>query len=240
MYYLLRKQAIVCFCLLTTLAVQAQNMKVLYREDRDNVPFYFGLSLGYASATFQPSKHPTFLQNDSILVAEPVKSPGYSLRLMATARLNKRWEIRTNPGLVLGIERQFTYTLGSRQAYEEEKTVQKIQSNIATIPFHIKFNSDRIDNFKVYMLAGVKYDIDLSSNAKSRNAETMVKLNRSYFGAEFGIGFNFFLPFVTVSPEIKFSNGLGDIHARDADLKYSSVFDRLQSRMVFFTLHLEQ
>jgi opacity protein-like surface antigen len=240
MYYLLRKQAIVCFCLLTTLASQAQNMKVLYREDRDNVPFYFGLSLGYASATFQPSKHPTFLQNDSILVAEPVKSPGYSLRLMATARLNKRWEIRTNPGLVLGIERQFDYTLGSRQAYEEEKTVQKIQSNIATIPFHIKFNSDRIDNFKVYMLAGVKYDIDLSSNANSRNADDMVKLNRSYFGAEFGIGFNFFLPFVTVSPEIKFSNGLGDIHARDADLKYSSVFDKLQSRMVFFTLHLEQ
>jgi hypothetical protein len=215
-------------------------MKVLYREDRDNAPFYFGLSLGYASATFQPSKHPTFLQNDSILVAEPVRSPGYSLRLMATARLNKRWEIRTNPGLVLGIERQFDYTLGSRQAYEEEKTVQKIQSNIATIPFHIKFNSDRIDNFKVYMLAGVKYDIDLSSNANSRNADDMVKLNRSYFGAEFGIGFNFFLPFVTVSPEIKFSNGLGDIHARDADLKYSSVFDKLQSRMVFFTLHLEQ
>jgi opacity protein-like surface antigen len=240
MYYLLRKQAIVCFCLLTTLATQAQNMKVLYREDRDNAPFYFGLSLGYASATFQPSKHPTFLQNDSILVAEPVRSPGYSLRLMATARLNKRWEIRTNPGLVLGIERQFDYTLGSRQAYEEEKTVQKIQSNIATIPFHIKFNSDRIDNFKVYMLAGVKYDIDLSSNANSRNADDMVKLNRSYFGAEFGIGFNFFLPFVTVSPEIKFSNGLGDIHARDADLKYSSVFDKLQSRMVFFTLHLEQ
>jgi hypothetical protein len=215
-------------------------MKVLYREDRDNAPFYFGLSLGYASATFQPSKHPTFLQNDSILVAEPVRSPGYSLRLMATARLNKRWEIRTNPGLVLGIERQFDYTLGSRQAYEEEKTVQKIQSNIATIPFHIKFNSDRIDNFKVYMLAGVKYDLDLSSNANSRNADDMVKLNRSYFGAEFGIGFNFFLPFVTVSPEIKFSNGLGDIHARDADLKYSSVFDKLQSRMVFFTLHLEQ
>ncbi|MCU0395805.1 MAG: PorT family protein [Chitinophagaceae bacterium] len=215
-------------------------MKTLYRTERDAVPYYFGLSLGYASATLHPSKHPYFLQYDSVLVAEPLSSPGYSLRLMATARLNKRWEIRTNPGLVLGIERTIQYTLGKRQLFEDEKIEQKIQSNIATFPFHVKFNSDRIDNFKVYMLAGVKYDIDLASNAQSRNAEDMVKLKASDFGAELGIGFNFFLPFVTVSPEIKFSNGFGNIHARDPSLKYSSVFDRLQSRMVFFTLHLEQ
>jgi hypothetical protein len=159
---------------------------------------------------------------------------------MATARLSKRFEIRANPGLVLGLERSFTYTLGSKQLYEEEVVTQKIQSNIATFPFHIKFNSDRISNFKVYMLAGIKYDIDLASNANAKNAEDMVKLKSNDFGAEFGIGFNFYLPFVTVSPELKFSNGFSNIHARDPDLKYSSVFDQLKSRMLFFTIHLEQ
>jgi hypothetical protein len=45
--------------------------------------------------------------------------------------------------------------------------------------------------------------------------------------------------FVTLSPEIRFSSGLANIHSRDANLKYSSVFDKLQSRMIFLTLNLE-
>ncbi len=240
MYHLLRKQGLVVLCLLFTQLLVAQGTKQLYREERANKPYYFGLSLGYASTYFHPSKDSVFLANDSVLVAEPLKSPGYSLRLLATLKLSNRFELRFNPGLVLGIDRGFKYTLGSRQLYEEAQVTKSIQSNIATFPLHVKFNSDRIQNFKVYVLGGIKYDIDLASNAKSRNAEDMVKLNSNDFGAEFGIGFNFFLPFVTVSPEIKFSNGLTNLHARDPNLKYSSVFDKLQSRMVFFTIHLEE
>lgn len=241
MYYLLRKQALlISCCLLTHFIVSAQGMKTLYREEHENDPLYFGLSLGYASSYLHPSKHPQFLASDSILFADPNRSSGYSLRLMATYRLNRRFEIRANPGLVLGLERSFTYKLGSRELFEEETVTQKIQSNIATFPFHVKFNSDRITNFKVYMLAGIKYDIDLASNANAKNADDIVKLKSNDFGAEIGIGFNFYLPFVTVSPELKFSNGFSNIHARDANLKYSSVFDQLKSRMVFFTIHLEQ
>lgn len=240
MYHLLRKSGILIILLWSAGLAQAQFMKTLYRVERENDPFYFGLSLGYASSYLHPSKHPYFLSNDSVLTAEPNRSPGYSLRLLATARLSRRLEMRVNPGLVLGLERSFTYTLGVKQLFEESITTKTIQSNIATLPVHLKFNSDRIGNFKVYMLGGVKYDIDLASNAASRNAEDLVKLRRSDLGAELGIGFNFYLPFVTVSPELKFSNGFSNLHARDASLKYSAVFDQLKSRMFFITIHLEQ
>jgi Outer membrane protein beta-barrel domain len=242
MHHLLRKQSIhIGVLLISFYTANAQfDQKPIYREEREFKPYYFGLSLGYASATLHPSKSTYFLENDSILTAEPGKSPGYSVRLMATARLSRRFELRFNPGLILGIDRAFTYTLGSRELYEEPVVTKTIQSNIATFPLHIKFNSDRIHNFKVYMLAGVKYDIDLASNAGSRNADDLVKLAPTDFGAEVGIGFNFFLPFVTVSPEIKFSNGFRNLHVRDPDLKYSAALDQLNSRMVFFTLHLEE
>jgi Outer membrane protein beta-barrel domain len=242
MHHLLRKQGIIIIVVLFSFTgIQAQiGKKPMYREERESKPYYFGLSLGYASATLHPSKSTYFLSNDSILIAEPGKSPGYSVRLMATARLTNRFEVRFNPGLILGIDRSFTYTLGSRELYEEPVTSRSIQSNIATFPLHFKFNSDRIHNFKVYMLGGVKYDIDLASNEGSRNAEDMVKLAKNDFGVELGIGFNFFLPFVTVTPEIKFSNGLRDLHVRDPNLKYSNVLDQLYSRMVFFTIHLEE
>ncbi|HMP91389.1 MAG TPA: outer membrane beta-barrel protein [Phnomibacter sp.] len=226
--------------LVSVQAMAQLGSKPIYREEREYKPYYFGLSLGYASATLHPSKSMFFLQNDSILIAEPGRSPGYSVRLLATAKLTNRFEIRANPGLILGIDRSFGYTLGSRQLFEEQYVKRNIQSNIASFPIHFKFNSDRIRNFKVYMLGGIKYDIDLASNAKSRNADDLVKLSRSDFGAEVGIGFNFCLPFVTVSPEIKFSNGFRDLHVRDANLKYSNVLDRLNSRMIFFTIHLEE
>lgn len=241
MHHLLRKYLIICSLITCTLGAVAQPArKTLHREEMDEKPYYFGLSLGYASATVVAEKSPRFLESDSIMVAEPVQSPGYSLRLLATARLTNRLELRFNPGLILGVNRSFNYTLGSRQAYEEPTASKVVQSNIATMPFHLKFNSDRIGNFKAYMLGGVKYDIDLASNAKASNAEDLIKFKRSDFGVEVGMGFNFYLPFVTVSPEIKFSHGLTDIHARDENLKYSYVMDKLGSRMILFTIHLEK
>jgi hypothetical protein len=239
MHHLLRLQIVLVLLSATTLCSYGQ-YRELYRLDRDEKPFYFGMTLGGASAYLHPSKSPEFLMNDSILVAEPGKSSGYSVRLLATARLSNRFEFRINPGLILGIDRSFTYRLGSRQLYEDSISVKTIQSNIATFPFQIKFNSDRINNFKVYMVGGIKYDIDLASNASARNAQDLIKLKKADFGAELGIGFNFFLRFVTVSPEIRFSNGFTNLHARDANLKYSNVMDKLNSRMILFSLHLEE
>jgi hypothetical protein len=239
MHHLLRIQIILVlvFCISLTAFSQYREQ---YRLERDNKPFYFGMTLGAATSYLHPSKSPEFLQNDSVLLAEPGKSTGYSVRLLATARLNHRFEFRINPGLILGIDRSFKYVLGKRELYEDSVVTKIIQSNIATFPFQIKFNSDRINNFKVYMVGGIKYDIDLASNSGNRNAENLIKLKKTDFGAELGIGFNFFLKFVTVSPEVRFSNGFSNLHDRDPNLKYSNVLDKLNSRMILFSIHLEE
>lgn len=225
----------------THLAAQRiKTRKPLYREERDFKPYYFGLTLGGAQTGLHPSKSTYFLENDSILVAQPGASAGYSLRLLGTLKLTNRFELRFNPGLILGVDRSMTYTLGSRELFEDEIVQRTIQSNIATFPLHVKLNSDRIGNMRVYTLAGIKYDIDLASNAKVRNNLDLVVLKPNDFGAEIGIGFNFFLPFVTVSPEIKFSNGFSNLHSRNPDNKYSAVLDRVTSRMIMFSIHLEE
>lgn len=243
MYHLLRKQNTLALGLIFLAMgsfAQIKTRKPLYREERDLKPYYFGLSLGGAQTGLHPSKSMYFLENDSILVAEPGKAPGYSVRLMGTLKLTNRFEFRINPGLILGVDRSFKYVLGSRELFEPEVNERVIQSNIATFPFHVKLNSDRIGNFRVYSLAGFKYDIDLASNARVKNVEDIVTLKPTDFGAEVGIGFNFFLPFVTVSPELKFSNGFSNLHNRDVNNKYSAVLDKVSSRMILFTIHLEE
>jgi hypothetical protein len=230
---------IIFVLLLPSLFSMAQ--QEIYREEQDYKPYYFGLSLGAVYSRFQIEHHSSFLQQDSILVAEPGNTPGITLRLVAGLNLSERFELRFNPGLIF-TDRPILYTLNPAyqgdfdQGYHVKKSVESI---ITTFPLHFKFKSDRIGNFRVYMLAGGKLDFDLASNAKKRKLEDQLKIRNMSYGIEGGIGFNFYRKSVTITPEIKISNGLNNLHERNEKLNYSRVIDRIQSRMIVFSLHLE-
>jgi hypothetical protein len=206
--------------------------------DHDSKPYYFGITLGAHIARFHLEQHPRFLQYDTVLYAEPLNSPGFGLGLNATAKLSNRFEARFNPQLMF-TDRSITYKLKYRDPIDGDLTTKKIESVIFTFPFQIKFNSDRIGNFRVYMLGGAFTQIDMAANARARRAEDLVKLEKSDYGIEVGMGFNFYFPSFIFSPEIKVSNGLRNIHGRDETLKYSNVLDRINSRMIVFSIHLE-
>jgi hypothetical protein len=206
--------------------------------DHDTKPYYFGITVGINLARFQTELHPKFLENDSIYVAEPVNSGGFTLGLSATARISDRFQFRFNPQLMF-IERNIFYKLKFPDTDGLTSVTKKVESVIMSFPVNVKFQSDRIGNFRVYVMAGMKGDIDMASNARAKRAEDLVKIGKYDFGPEFGIGFNFFFESFIFSPEIKISNGMRNIHARDANLKFSSVFDKIQSRMIVFSIHLE-
>jgi len=218
-------------------AVAAEAQKTIYMDDHDSKPYYFGITLSTNIARFHTSLHSQFLNQDSIYVAEPVNSGGFALGLVGTARLSNRFEGRFNPQLVF-TDRSIFYKLKFKD-YDGDSITKRVESVITSFPFQVKFNSDRIGNFRVYMLGGVKFDYDLASNAQSRKADDLIKLKKLDYGIEAGIGFNFYFESFIFSPEIKISNGLGNIHSRDENLKYSNVLDRIQSRMIVFSIHLE-
>jgi hypothetical protein len=228
--------------LLFGLLMLAQNLaaqpKDLNLFDHDSKPYYFGITLGANLARFQTELDTRFLQDDSVYVAEPINSGGFTLGLSATGRVSNRFELRFNPQLMF-IERNIFYKLKYPDLDGEIDVTKKVESVIMTFPFQVKFNSDRIGNFRVYMMTGVKGDIDMASNARAKRAEDLVKIDKYDYGVELGLGFNFFFPSFIFSPEIKISNGLRNIHSRDPNLKFSSVFDKIQSRMIVFCIHLE-
>lgn len=240
MLHLLRKQIVALpVLLLYYLGASAQRTE-LNRPDHDNLPYYFGLSFSYNGSSLHPTKDIHFLQNDSVLAVEPGNSGGIALGLLGTLRLSNRFQLRTNPQLIVGASKFLTYSL-KYPTFDEAAIVTKtLPTTIVSFPLQLKFNSDRIDNFRVYMMGGLKADIDLASNSAARNADNLIKLKKYDYGWEAGVGFNFFLPFVTVSPELKVSNGFTNIHSRDPALKYSSVLDKLQSRMIVFSILLEE
>ncbi len=241
MLHLLRKKAckqIVHLVIALILFSHISDAQVLNLEDHDNKPYYFGITLGVNLARFQTELHPRFLQYDTVLVAEPGNAGGFAMGLSATARLSNRFELRFNPQLMF-TERHLTYKLKYPDPELGTNITKNIESVIISFPVQVKFNSDRIGNFRVYMLGGIKGDVDLASNARARKAEELVKINKYDYGFEAGLGFNFYFPSFIFSPEIKISNGLSNLHSRDESLKYSSALDRVLSRMIIFSIHLE-
>lgn len=214
----------------------AQREMHLY--DHDSKPYYFGITLGANMSRFHTELHPRFLQDDSVYVAEPVNSGGFGLGLLATLRISDRFQLRFNPQLQF-MERSIYYKLKYPDGEGLTEVTKPVESVSVSFPFQVKLQSDRIGNFRVYMLGGVKGDIDLASNARAKKAEELIKIKKYDYGIELGLGFNFFFPSFILSPELKISNGLGNIHSRDPNLKYSSVFDKIQSRMIVFSIHIE-
>jgi len=217
---------------------KAQSITELNLYDHDSKPYYFGITLGANMARFQTELHPRFLLYDSVFVAEPANSGGMTLGLHATARISNRFQARFNPQLMF-IERNIVYKLKYPDSDGQTDVTKKVESVTISFPVQIKFQSDRIGNFRVYMMAGIKGEIDLASNARAKRAEDLVKISKFDYGPELGLGFNFFFPSFILSPEIKISNGLNNIHSRDENLKFSNVFDKIFSRMVVISIHIE-
>lgn len=247
MYYLLwhkkkglKSWALGLSLLLTSVSAFSQEIE-LNLPDHDSKKYYLGIGLIYNNSRFQLEHHPRFLQNDSVLSINPLNTGGFGLAGMHTFRLSDRFEVRAVFPQLLFSYKNLGYHLKypNRALDEDTFMIKRVESILLGFPIHLKFRSDRIGNFRVYMFGGGKMELDLASNSSARRAEDLVKLKKMDFGVEAGIGFNFYFPVFILSPEIKVSNGIFNTHARDANLKFSSSIDRLSSRMIVFSLIFE-
>ncbi|HWJ28985.1 MAG TPA: hypothetical protein VNS32_20750, partial [Flavisolibacter sp.] len=101
--------------------------KVLYREEQDTKPYYFGLTLSTVYSRFQIEHHPSFMQQDSIQVVESPNSPGISLRLVAALNISNRFELRFNPGLIF-TDRPINYTMKYKDRDYGYQVTKRVES----------------------------------------------------------------------------------------------------------------
>ncbi len=238
MHHLLRRKIILLvlsfvFC---STASMAQLRDVVNQESHDDKPYHFGINLGFNKSHFSFTHHPRFLQYDSIMDVESINSAGINLAWLVNLRMSDHFDLRVHPLDLTFSEKAFLYA----EKYTSDSLIEKkVQSITLSFPLQIKFSSDRIKNFKVYTIAGGKFDYDLASNAGARKAEDLIKLKSSDISVELGLGFHIYFPYFVLSPEIKLSSGLVNLHARDPNLRYSNVIDKINSKMITFSLTVE-
>jgi len=209
-------------------------------ENHDDKPYYFGIVLGFNSSHYNITQAPYFLANDTIMSVNSQNASRIHLGILVNYQLSRRFDIRFYPLNLIFSEKKLIYTqkfpnLGS-DALTETRAIESI---VLSFPLQVRLKSDRIDNFRVYSLLGVKYDYDLASNAGARTGDDFVKVKKGDFGVEAGVGFQFFFKYFIFSPELKVSQGLSNVLIRDESIKYSAVMNSMRSRMVMFSLQFE-
>ena len=245
MQHLLRRKKItqLIAVLLLSPALSFAQERFLNQEEHDYKSFHFGINVGVNRSNYSFTHHPRFLQMDSVMVVESINSTGINLSWLVNKKLSYHFDLRTFPLSLIFTEKAFQYHLKypDKPAGEDSISTRKIQGITLAFPVQLKFNSDRINNFRVYMMAGAKAEYDFAANkgSKATGAKQLMKLNKFDYGVEAGIGFHFYFPVFALTPELKISRGLSNVHNRDESLKYSNVIDKINSRTITFSLTVE-
>ncbi|GAA4319277.1 porin family protein [Compostibacter hankyongensis] len=214
-------------------ALHAQS-DYLNLANHDDQPYYFGITLGYNQSYYKLEHADKFIHDDSVLLVEPLHSQGFNLGLLGNMRINKKLDLRFNPNLVFA-DKGLHYLFKTDSLVEDKN----IPSILLSFPLQLKLKSDRIGNFRFYVIGGLKFDYDLAANTQARREYDIVKANKLDYGYEAGLGFEFYFPHFIFSPEIKLSNGFSNIQIREPENPYSNIIERLISRIIVFSIHLE-
>ncbi|MBK7943798.1 MAG: PorT family protein [Flavobacteriales bacterium] len=219
----------------------AQRDKRIVAENLPNFDlrrFHFGFLLSYNTSDLFVRLKPSAL-TDSLLVLNHNRQPGFNLGIVASLNFTKNTSIRFLPTLSFQ-ERTLQYQFkrsDNRVVYFQKP----VESTYLEFPVLMKFRSDRINNFAVYVIGGGKFAIDMASQKDVDNAlddDVVVKLKKYDYGAEVGGGFDFFLPYFKFGIELKGCFGLPNI-AIDDDTRFSTPIESIRSKAYVLTFTFE-
>jgi len=162
--------------------------------------------------------------------------PGFTVGFITRYRLAENLEVRTTPALVFA-DRELSYTFRNTA----ENTQRLVQSTMVDVPLLLKLRSDRIGNFRAYLLAGAKYDYSLSRGQKDDNDAPLVrkvKNARGFASYEAGFGIDIYFEYFKLSPEIKVGNSFGNILVAE-NHPFSDPISKLFLHSIMFSLHFE-
>jgi hypothetical protein len=207
----------------------------------------FGFSFSYVSSYFKIVKKPGwrtpfFDQGTNRYITDSLSSissstlPGFAVGFITRYRITDHLEVRATPSLIFA-DRSLTYTYPTAS----ENVTKPIQTTTVDFPLLIKLKSDRIQDFRAYILGGVKYSQAIGKGAPDATIDPLQKMvrNSAGFGSyELGLGCDIYFEFFKLSPEIKISNSFGNILVPD-NQPFSSPISKLSLHTIMFSLYFE-
>ncbi|WP_242922693.1 porin family protein [Pontibacter liquoris] len=250
----LYRQKITLFGLLALLLLGANTAAVAQKKikgenkpgyDEKRVHYGFYLALPLTRYNLQHSQwYADQLANadatgEGYITANTKTNIGLYTGLVLNVRMAEYLDLRFVPGVgFYGRPIVFTNT----QA-EDVEDVQTISSTMVELPLLLKYKAKRRGNFRMYFVGGLKPGIDLGNRKNNPELpdEQLLQVNKFDLAVEYGVGLDIFYPYFKFAPELRFSQGLLNMHQplNDDAQKYSKSIDRLTNRNISLILFFE-
>ena len=214
------------------------------RRNVDNLPtfddpkihygFYLGINQNDFKVNYRPSNFPS-------TIVEIKPTLGFNVGLIADFRVHKNVNLRFEPGLISNSKT--IYFNNNPSLSTERDSIREIGSTYLHLPLVFKFSSDRWNNVRPYVLAGVSYDHNFSSNQENSddNFSGEFRMKTSNFMYELGVGVDIYLSFFKFSPSIRgvFAMNRELIDDNNSNSPWTSPINIFSTRGVFLNFSFE-
>ncbi|MGB0391823.1 MAG: porin family protein [Salibacteraceae bacterium] len=222
------------------LGLSAQNK---FKKNSPNLPyfeehkFHFGFTLAVNSSSFKIKYNLTSI--DSLISLQVGSQSGFNIGFMGSMRFNDNFSLRFLPTLAFA-QRNFDYVFEGDP--RNVPVTRIVESTYVMFPLLLKYRSQRYNNFAAYVVGGLDFAIDLSSQFDVNNEVTIdaqvLKVQRQNLFAETGVGFDFFLEYFKFAVEFKYSHGINDVFVKDNSF-WAIPIEEIKPRMFTVSLLFE-
>ena len=237
----MKKEFVVIFLIIFSINnLKAQKRDIVqYKQNWDKQQVFWGYFLGLNMKDYKISYNDKLNPNPNAdIVSTP--SMGFEVGLIGNFRLHKNISLRLEPGLSSNSkELVFIHIYGG-----QKDSIREVNSTYFRFPLLLKFNANRLDNMRPYVIGGVSYDYNFSSNQDNPddNEKGEFRTKKNNFSYELGIGVDLYFPYFIFSPSIRGVFAINDELVRDnnnAISEYTGSVDYFGTRGVFikFAFH---
>ena len=240
----MRNTLLVLIAFLYVIPASAQLFTKKNRRNVDNLPvfderklhygFYLGVNQNDFKVNYRPSNFPG-------ATVEVQPTAGFNVGLIADLRIHKNINLRFEPGLISNSKT--LYFNNNSALLNDRDSVREIGSTYLHLPLVVKFSANRWNNVRPYVLAGVSYDHNFSSNQDNQddNLAGEFRMRTRNFMYEVGFGIDIYLYYFKFSPSIRgvFAMNREIVDDNDPNSPWTSPINAFQTRGIFLNFAFE-
>lgn len=242
----MRKIALICCLAIIAFSASSQVEKPRNLPAFDYKTLHWGFTVGLNSMDFAIRRNPLYAEQTypDVIGFQPA---GFQVNIVSDLRLSEYWNLRFLPGINLG-SRHFVFfnpirgeTPPKKWPIDKEMT---IGSSFLDFPLLLKYRSERVNNYRPYVIGGLSYRLDMSAKTQfsADDEAARILLKKSDVYLEVGFGIDSYLQYFKYSTEIKLAMGLRNMK-NDLGLanqeQYANSINSLRSFLVMVNFHFE-
>ncbi len=208
----------------------AQPYTQLNLPNSDQRWLHYGFSIGIHSNAFKLNYSDYFVNNlDSVQSMMPKNTFGFSLGFIVDFKLHEQFNLRILPRVSFSeFHTDINIISDSATVYTNEDI---IEATYVDFPIMLKYKSERHQNFRMYMVAGIVPSIEASGKKRKEKSESLFQIAGGNLSFEVGFGVDMYYPLYKFSPEIRYSRGLINV-LKDDPLGNSKGIEKLTTHSI--------